>query len=80
MPKYGPEKTPYLATFHAVSKCNVRDQVSDDMLRKYFCVKNLCRHVISDHQAGNSAKVCQLKRQKPREVKDNSYKLYRNKQ
>ena len=42
------------------SKCNVRDQVSDGMLRKFFCVKNLCYHVIGNHsmdfQASNCAK------------------------
>ena len=49
------------------------------MLRKYFCVKNLRRHVIDNYsrdlQASNCAKEFQLNRAEPREVKDNSYKL-----
>ena len=58
-------------------KCNARDhQASDVVLRKYFCVKNLRRHVIENHsrdlQASNSAKECQLNRAEPQEVKDNS--------
>ena len=52
-------------------------QVSDGILRKYFCVKNLCRHVRENHsrnlQASNSTKERQLNRAKPQEVKDNSY-------
>ena len=51
-------------------------QASDGMLRKYFCVKYLCRHVIDNHsrnlQASNCAKECQLNREEPREAKDNS--------
>ena len=54
-------------------------QVSDGMLRKYFRVKYLCRHVIDNHsrnlQAGNCAKECQLNHAKPQEIKDNSYIL-----
>ena len=54
-------------------------QVSDGMLRKYFRVKCLCRHVIDNHsrnlQAGNCAKECQLNHAKPQEIKDNSYIL-----
>ena len=46
------------------NKCNARDQTSDVMLRKYFCVKKLCRQVIENHsrdlQASNCAKECQL--------------------
>ena len=49
------------------------------MLRKYFFVKNLCRHVTDNHsrdlQASNCAKERRLNRAKPRDVKDNSYKL-----
>ena len=56
-------------------KCNARDQVSDGMLRKYFCVKNLYCHAIGNHsrdlQASNCAKECQLNSAEPREVKDN---------
>ena len=54
-------------------------QLSDAMLRKYFYIKYLCRHVIDNHgrslQAGNCEKRCELNRAEPREVKDNSYKL-----
>ena len=61
------------------NKCNARDQVSDGMLRKYFCVKYLRRHVIDNHsrnvQASNCAKECQLNGTEPRTVKGNSYKL-----
>ena len=42
-------------------KCNARDQINDDVLRKLFCVKSLCRHVIDNHsrdiQASNYARV-----------------------
>ena len=58
------------------NKCNSRDQASDIVLRKYFCVKNLCHHVIDndsrDLQARHRAKMCHLNRAEPREVKDNS--------
>ena len=58
------------------NKCNTRDQTSDVKLRKYFCVKNLCRHVIDNHsrdlQASNYANKCQLNLAEPREVKDKS--------
>ena len=51
-------------------------QVRDGMLRKYFCVKNLCHHVIDNHsrdlQTSNCAKKCQINQVEPREVKDNS--------
>ena len=47
-------------------------RVSDGILRKYFCVRCLCHHIIDnynrDHQAGNCAKECQLNRTKPREA------------
>ena len=60
------------------------NQVSDNMQRKYFCVKNLCRHVIGNHsrnlQASNCAKEFQLMRARPQEIKDNSNKLSRNQQ
>ena len=49
------------------------------MLRKYFCIKNLCRQVIDnlnrDLQASNFSKECKLNWTEPREVKDNSYEL-----
>ena len=49
------------------------------MLRKYFCIKNLCRHVIENRtrnlRASKRAKECQLNRAKSQEVKDNPYKL-----
>ena len=65
-----------------INKCNIRVQVSDGMLTKYFCMKYLCCHVIDNHsrepQAGKCAKERQLNRAKPREVKSNSYKLSRN--
>ena len=58
------------------NKCNAREQASDVVLRKYFCVKNLRRHVIDnnsrDLQTSNRAKECQLNRAEPRERKDNS--------
>ena len=42
-------------------KCNARDQASDVMLRKWFCVKNLRRHAIDNHsrdlQASNWARL-----------------------
>ena len=64
------------------NKFNARVQFSDGMLGKYFCIKYLYRHVIDNYsrnlQAGNCAKECQLKRAKPREVKENSYKLSKN--
>ena len=54
-------------------------QVSDGMLRKYFGVKYLCRHVIDNHsrnlQASNGSQECQLNQGRPQDVKDNSYKL-----
>ena len=54
-------------------------QVSDGMLRKYFGVKYICRHVIDNHsrnlQASNGSKECQLNQGRPQDVKDNSYKL-----
>ena len=60
-------------------KCNARVQVSDGMLRKYFCIKYLCRHIINNHsrtlQAENCAKEYLLNRVKSREVKESSYKL-----
>ena len=49
------------------------------MLWKYFCTKYLCLRVKDNHikilQASKYVKVFQLNRAKPREVKDNSYKL-----
>ena len=54
-------------------------QISDGMLRKFFCAKYLCLHVIDNHsrnlQASICAKECQLNREEPQEVKGNSYKL-----
>ena len=65
-------------------KCNARDQVSDVLQRKYFRVKNLCRHVINNHsrdlQARNCAKECQSNREEQREVKGTSDKFSRNQQ
>ena len=41
-----------------------------------ICAKSLCRHVIDNHsrdfQPNSCTKECQLNREKPREVKDNS--------
>ena len=58
------------------NKYNARDQAGDVVLWKYFCVKNLCRYVIGNHnrdsQTSNSSKVSQLNRAESREVKDNS--------
>ena len=58
------------------NKCNARDHVSDVILRKYFCVKNLYSHVIDNHnkdlQTSNCTRQCQINRADPREVKDNS--------
>ena len=31
------------------NKCNARDQVSDSIVRKYFCIENLYCHVIDNH-------------------------------
>ena len=66
------------------NKCNARDQVSDVLQRKYFRVKNLCRHVINNHsrdlQARNCAKECQSNREEQREVKGTSDKFSRNQQ
>ena len=50
-------------------------QVSDGMLRKYFCIKYLCRHVIDNHSRTfklTTVQECQLNRAEPREIKDNS--------
>ena len=51
---------------------------------EYFCIKELCHCDKSNHrknvQAGNCAKECQLNQAKPREVKDNSYKLSKKNQ
>ena len=64
------------------NKCNARVQFSYDMLREFFCIRYLCRHVKDIHrrnlQAGNCAEECQLNRAKPGELKDNSYKLSKN--
>ena len=53
--------------------------ISDGMLRKFFCIKYLCCHVIDNYsrnlQTGNCANECQINQAKPRKVKDNSYKL-----
>ena len=57
------------------NKCNARNTVSHGMLRKYFCVKNLCCQIKDSHssdlQVSNCAKYCQLNRAEPREVKEN---------
>ena len=64
-----------------LNKANVvpEAQVSDGMLRKYFCVKCLCRHVIDNRsrnlQANNCAKECQLNPVEPQKTKYNSEKL-----
>ena len=54
-------------------------QFRSNMLWKYFCTKYLCLRVKDNHmkilQASKYVKVFQLDRAKPREVKDNSYKL-----
>ena len=61
------------------NKCNARDQVNDGMLRKNFCVKNLCHHVMDNHsrdlQASSCKKECHLNRVEPREVKNSSDKI-----
>ena len=58
------------------NKCNARDEASNSLLRKYFCVGLHYRHVIDNHrrefQASNCAKECQLNWAEPREVKQNS--------
>ena len=59
------------------NKCNARVQARDGMLRKFFCIKYLYRHVIDNHI---SMQECQLNLAKSREVKDNSYKLFKNQQ
>ena len=59
--------------------CNATVQISDGMLRKHFCIKDLCLYFKNNRrknlQADNCAKECQLNREKPGGVKDNSYKL-----
>ena len=54
-------------------------QVSDGMLRKYFCAKYFCRIVIDNHSRNPQANICakgyQLNWVEAREVKCNSYKL-----
>ena len=54
-------------------------QVSDGMLRKYFCVKYFGRIVIDNHSRNPQANICakgyQLNWVEAREVKCNSYKL-----
>ena len=61
------------------NKSNAKDQICDVVLRKYSCVKNLCRHVIDNHSkdliTSNCAKECQLNRAEPREVRHNSLKF-----
>ena len=57
---------------------NVMPEIRPAMLcwANISCVKNLCRHVIDNHnrdlQVSNCAKDCRLNRAEPREVKDNS--------
>ena len=57
------------------NKYHARDQVSDGMVKKYFCFKNLCRYVIDNYnrdlQACNCAKEYQLNWAEPRELKGN---------
>ena len=64
------------------SKCDTRVEVSDGMLWKYLCIKDLCLHVKDNYrknlQAGNCAKERQLNHAKLREIKDNSYKFSKN--
>ena len=59
-----------------INEFNSGDHASDVVLRKHFCVKNFCRHVIDNYsrdlQTSNCAKECQLNRTEPQEVKDNS--------
>ena len=48
------------------NKCNVRVQVTDGMLRKYFWIKDFCVHIKDYHrknlQTSNCAKESQLNR------------------
>ena len=48
-------------SFH-LNKTNVMSefQVSDNILQKYFCVKNLCRHVINNHSRSPQASNCDV--------------------
>ena len=58
-------------------KCNTRVWVSDGMLRKFFCIKDLCLRVKETHlQTGNCAKERKLNRVMPQELKGN-YKLFK---
>ena len=58
------------------SKYNARDEASNSLLRKYFCVNLHYRQVIDNNsrefQASNCAKECRLNWAEPREVKHNS--------
>ena len=40
------------------SICNVRGQASDVVLRKWLCVKYLCRHIINNHSRDLQASNC----------------------
>ena len=71
------------------NKCNARVQVSYVMLRKWFCAKYLCCHIIDNHsrdlQASNCVKECQtvkrvLNQAKLWELKDNILKISQNQQ
>ena len=45
------------------NKCNVRVQVYDGMLRKFFYIKYLYRHVIGNHSRNIQADNCGMKYQ-----------------
>ena len=47
------------------NKCNARDQASDAVLSKYFCVKNLCCHVLGNHSRDLQARNCAKESVKP---------------
>ena len=58
------------------NECNARDQASDVVLRKLFCVKYLRRQVIDNHSRDlklATVQECQLNRAEPQEIKENSY-------
>ena len=41
---------PFTLTIEQNNKCNARVQVSDSVLRKYFCIKNLYLRVKENHR------------------------------
>ena len=67
-----------------IIRCIARVQVSNNILWKYFCTKDLHLCLKGVHkkglQAGNCANKFKLNLSKPRQVKGNSHKLSKNQQ